>query len=219
MSTEMSPIRAVLFDLDGTLIDSIRLILDSYHHTFAVFGLPPRSDDEWLSGVGTPLAAQFSAWAGDEEALSSMIAAYRSYNLAHHDERVRPYPDAALAVKTLRRAGIRVGVVTSKNRSGTRRGLALAGIEDEIEVMVCVDDVTNGKPHREPVDKALTLLGVEAREAIFVGDSVHDMQAGRAAEVRTGAALWGPFERSHLEGSAPDHWFSGPMDVVRLVLG
>ena len=59
----MSTIQTFLFDLDGTLIDSIRLILDSYHHTLAAHGLPPRTDEDWLRGVGTPLNVQFAEWA------------------------------------------------------------------------------------------------------------------------------------------------------------
>ena len=73
----MLPVRTVLFDLDGTLIDSIRHILDSFHHTFALFGLPARSDDDWLRGVGTPLSVQFDGWTSGEVTVDAMIAAYR----------------------------------------------------------------------------------------------------------------------------------------------
>jgi pyrophosphatase PpaX len=72
--SRMPPIRTVLFDLDGTLIDSVRLILDSYHHTLAAHGLPPRTDEEWLRGVGTPLTAQFAEWSGDRAKLEALIA-------------------------------------------------------------------------------------------------------------------------------------------------
>ena len=65
IDSAMPKLRTVLFDLDGTLIDSVRLILDSYHHTLAAHGLPPRSDEEWLQGVGTPLTAQFGEWQDD----------------------------------------------------------------------------------------------------------------------------------------------------------
>ena len=61
IDSAMHKLRTVLFDLDGTLIDSVRLILDSYHHTLAAHGLPPRSDEEWLEGVGTPLTVQFAS--------------------------------------------------------------------------------------------------------------------------------------------------------------
>jgi hypothetical protein len=87
----MPNLSTVLFDLDGTLIDSVRLILDSYHHTLAAHGIPPRTDDEWLRGVGTPLTVQFAPWK-DHPGIEAMIATYRDYNLAHHDSCVTPYP-------------------------------------------------------------------------------------------------------------------------------
>src|SRR6185436_429169 len=122
-------------------------------------------------------------------------------------------------VLTLIEAGVELAVVTSKNRPGTLRGLRAAGLADVIEALVCSEDVENAKPHREPVDRALALLGADPEATLFVGDSLHDMHAGRAAAVRTGAALWGPFRRADLEERQPSHWLSAPEDVVRLALG
>ena len=70
-----------------------------------------------------------------------------------------------------------------------------------MDVLVCADEVTNPKPHPEPVEKAVTLLGADPGTTVYVGDSIHDMMSGRAAGVRTAAALWGPFGRAHLEGA------------------
>src|ERR671917_616625 len=161
-------IRTVLFDLDGTLIHSVGLILDSYHHTLAQHGLPARTDSEWLKGVGTPLAIQ-------------------------------------------------TGLVTSKNRYGALRGLKLVGLAALMDVLVCADEVTNPKPHPEPVEKAVSLLGADPATTLYVGDSVHDMHSGRAAGVLTAAALWGPFQRSHLEQARPDYWLGKPSDLVQLI--
>jgi pyrophosphatase PpaX len=213
----MSDIRAVLFDLDGTLIDSVRLILDSYHHTLASHGLPARSDEEWLRGVGTPLTAQFAEWQDDQGTLEAMIATYREYNLKHHDRMVTVYPGVVDAVRAIREAGVRTGLVTSKNRKGALRGLTLARLEAMMDVMVCADEVTNPKPHPEPVEKAVALLGADPATTVYAGDSIHDMLSGRAAGVRTAAVLWGPFGRSHLEGAKPDYWVETPGELVGLV--
>jgi pyrophosphatase PpaX len=215
----MLPIRTVLFDLDGTLIDSVRLILDSYHHTLASHGLPPRTDEEWLEGVGTPLVAQFAAWRDDLETLEALIATYREYNLRHHDRMVTVYPGVVDVVKSLKDEGMATGLVTSKNRSGALRGLALAKLEALMDVLVCADEVDNPKPHPEPVEKAVRLLGADLKTTIYVGDSIHDMRSGRAAGVRTAAVLWGPFGRSHLEGAEPDYWLDLPDDLLQLVRG
>ncbi|MGH7525206.1 MAG: HAD-IA family hydrolase [Gemmatimonadales bacterium] len=213
----MPPIRTVLFDLDGTLIDSVRLILDSYHHTLAAHGLPPRTDEEWLRGVGTPLWVQFADWKDDRGTLEALIETYREYNLRHHDRMVTVYPGVVDAVAELKKAGIATGLVTSKNRSGAVRGLTLAKLEAMMDVLVCADEVTNPKPHPEPVEKAVALLGADPATTVYVGDSIHDMQSGRAAGVQTAAVLWGPFGRSHLEGASPDYWIERPEELVRLV--
>ena len=213
----MPRLTTVLFDLDGTLIDSVRLILDSYHHTLACHGQEPRPDNFWLAGLGTPLRVQFRQWAEDPARLEAMIGTYREYNLTHHDTRVTAYPGVVEMVRAIRRKGYRTGLVTSKNTPGALRGLRLIGIEEEIELIIGADDVENPKPHPEPVTLALARLGVAASSAVYVGDSIHDMESGRAAGVETAAVLWGPFGRAHLEGTAPDHWLETPADLLRLL--
>jgi pyrophosphatase PpaX len=214
----MPRLQTALFDLDGTLIDSVRLILDSYRHTLEQHGLPARTDEDWLKGVGTPLQVQFADWQEHPEKLEAMIATYREYNLKHHDRMVTVYPGVVEAVREIKAAGIQTGLVTSKNRQGALRGLKLVGLEALMDVLVCADEVTNPKPHPEPVEKAVELLGADPRTTVYVGDSVHDMHSGRAAGVRTAAALWGPFGRDYLEGTKPDYWLETPADLVRLLV-
>lgn len=207
----------VLFDLDGTLINSVRLILDSYHHAMRALGLPPRADEEWLRGLGTPLRVQFAEYEDGTGRMERLIAAYREYNLAHHDAAITVYDGVVPVVRALGGAGRRLALVTSKNRAGAERGLRLAGLDALFGVIVGADDVAQPKPHPEPVLRALDQLGARAGEAIFVGDSVHDMHAGRAAGVATAAVLWGPFDRATLAPSAPDHWLAQPADLLALL--
>jgi len=213
----MAELTTVLFDLDGTLIDSIRLILDSYHHTLKIHQLPARSDAHWLAGLGTPLLVQFQDWCDDPVRLDAMVATYREYNLSHHDAMVTAYPGAVAMVQSIRRAGLRTGLVTSKNRSGALRGLRHVGLEDAMDVIVGADEVERPKPHPEPIQLALRRLGEAPDRAIYVGDSIHDMVSGRAAGVSTGAVLWGPFDRQHLACTAPDHWLARPEDLLALL--
>jgi pyrophosphatase PpaX len=211
------PFSTVLFDLDGTLIDSVRLILDSYHHTLASHGLEARHDDFWLAGLGTPLRVQFKPWADDPVQMEAMIATYREYNLTHHDGMVSAYPGVIAMVRAIRGAGLRTGLVTSKNKPGAERGLRLVGLMQDMELIIGADDVVNPKPHPEPIEEALRRLGQPAAAAIYVGDSVHDMESGRAAGVTTAAALWGPFGREHLEHTTPDHWLQRPGDLLEVL--
>mgnify|MGYP001222820266 FL=1 len=205
-----------LFDLDGTLIDSIELILRSYRHTMRTHrGVEP-PDEVWMEGLGTPLWVQFRHWTEDETEIRAMVDTYRTYNLAHHDALVRPYDGVVAEVRRLLAEGKVLGLVTSKMRGGALRGLRLAGIEDAFTVVVGSDDVTNPKPHPEPVRIALERLERTPDEAVFIGDSRHDLECGRAAGVATAAVLWRPFDRAHLQDLEPDYWLEQPRDLAQL---
>ena len=205
-----------LFDLDGTLIDSVDLILRSYRHTMRRHRGHEPSDDVWMQGLGTPLWVQFRQFSDDPTEIEAVVATYREYNLAHHDELVRPYDGVVEAVRSLRSDGWTLGLVTSKMRSGAVRGLRIAGLEDAFQVIVGSDEVTHPKPHPEPVLVALERLAAPPQSAVFIGDSRHDLECGRAAGVKTAAVLWGPFDRSDLEDLAPDYWLERPADLARL---
>lgn len=213
----MNQIGTVLFDLDGTLIDSIELILASYRHTMRAHGFGEVPDAEWMRGVGTPLRVQLSRWAESPEAMDALVATYREYNLSNHDRMVTAFPGVREIVTGIRARGLRTGVVTSKNREGTLRGLTLAGLAEAIEILVCADDVEHPKPHPEPVERAVAALGADPRATIFVGDSIHDLVSGRAAGVLTGAVLWGPFTREQLAPAEPDYWLAEPSDLKTLL--
>lgn len=208
--------KTYLFDLDGTLLDSIDLILQSFHHTARVHARPARSDAYWLTGVGTPLRVQLSKMASSEEELAVMLDTYRDYNLEHHDAMAKPYPGIIEVVKKLHRDDAKLALVTSKLSHGANRGLQLLGLEDEFPIRICADDVIQGKPHPEPVFKALAALGASPAEAVFIGDSDHDIEAGRRAGVETAAVSWGPFARETLQAAGPNHWIETPEQLLDL---
>jgi pyrophosphatase PpaX len=201
----MARFDAVLFDLDGTLLDSVALILASYRHTLAHHAIAPiMSDAAILEGLGTPLEAQLARWVDDPDRIAAMIETYRTHNMAIHDSMVRPYPGVCALVRELEANDIALAVVTSKRSDGTRRGLRAIGLEDVFDVLVCADHVERHKPHPEPVHRAIAELGVRRERTVFVGDSTHDVIAGRAAGVHTAAVLWGPFARAALENAGAD---------------
>jgi len=208
--------RTYLFDLDGTLLDSIDLILTSFHHTSRIHLGRELTDEYWLAGVGTPLRTALSKVAGSDEETDAMLATYRDFNLEHHDAMAKAYPGVADVVRRLHRDGAKLALVTSKLSIGANRGLRLLELEEEFPVRICADDVVNGKPHPEPVLKALAALEAPASSAVFIGDSEHDMAAGRGAGVDTVAVTWGPFPRATLEAQAPTHWIDTPEQLLGL---
>jgi pyrophosphatase PpaX len=214
MSTQ--PLTTFLFDLDGTLLDSTELILASYRHTLRIHRGEVPPDEVWIEGLGTPLRVQVRRFTDDLAEIDAMVATYRDYNLAHHDAMVSAFPGIAEAVGRLKDRGMKLGIVTSKNRSSTIRGLACGGMEDCFEVLVTADDVDSPKPDPQPVVLALRQLDAEASEAVFVGDSPHDLAAGKAAGVATAAVLWSPFSRAQLAIHRPDHWIEDPAQLIAI---
>ncbi|UCF21069.1 MAG: HAD-IA family hydrolase [Gemmatimonadota bacterium] len=208
------PYFGILFDLDGTLVDSLELILSSYRHTMAehVGRVPP--DDAWLRTMGMPLRVQLRSFADSPAQLEAMFRTYVAHNAAHHDRLVREFPGMTAAVTALRNAGFRLGVVTSKIRDHARRELRSCGLDGLFTSLVSADDVTEPKPHPQPVIKGLESLDLDPADALFVGDSLYDLQAGRAAGVRTAAALWGPFDRDRLAEGTPDYWLEDISELL-----
>jgi pyrophosphatase PpaX len=209
--------RAVLYDFDGTLADSTELIMRCFRHTMThhLGACPP--DEDWLSGFGTPLEGQIRRFARSDAEAAAMVETYRTHQDAHHDVLLRPFPRALETVAELARRGHPMAIVTSKHRRSTLAGLDLCGIAGYFDVVVTPEDVSRAKPDPEPVLLALRRLGVAAHEAVFVGDSPHDVAAGRAAGTRTAAAAWGPFPRAVLERERPDAFLERQEDVFGLL--
>jgi pyrophosphatase PpaX len=221
----MNACAAVLFDLDGTLIDTTDLILASCRHTFErhlLGGCPPRAALIATFGRSLPeslLELAEAEGVPDPQAFAGqMLDTYRAHNAEHHDVLIRPFAGVERMLAALRASRLPLGVVTSKREGTARRGLARYGLGSYFTVGVFHDDTAHHKPHPEPLLEAARRMGVPPPDTIYVGDSVHDVAAGRAAGMRTVAVTWGPFEREDLLATGPDHVADRPADVVAIVL-
>ena len=211
----VSPRRpTILFDLDGTLIDSIELILNSARYAFEKLEREYPSDSVWTAGIGIPLFIMFGRYARDDADKAALIGAYREYQLANHDRLIRCYDDVLSTVAMLSRRGHELGIVTSKSEALAMRGLAHVGLARYMDTIVGCDSSVRHKPDPEPVRIALHRLECPPENAIYVGDSVHDILAGNAAGVTTLAATWGAFKRSDLEPGQPDDYLESITDLV-----
>ncbi len=208
-------LKYILLDLDGTLLDTTELILESYRYTFRTYLGHAVPDEEVLSGFGTPLYQQLGRFVS--EGIEEMMATYRTFNLAHHDRMVSVFPGVRETLSELADRGIKMAIVTSKTRYASQVGLDLFGLSPFISFMVCVEDTERHKPDSQPVLKALDLLGASPEEALFVGDSPHDMTAGHAAGVKTAAALWGPFAKDVVLASSPDFTLNSFPDLLPIL--
>jgi pyrophosphatase PpaX len=196
---------ALLFDLDGTLVDSIELILGSARHAFIGFAGHIPTDDEWRAGIGRPLQAVLLEYTtGDQAEADRLLERYREYQLEHHDRLLHAYDGVVDTLRTLRAAGHPLAIVTSKSDWLAQRALDFVGIGDLFGALVGCDSCVNHKPHPEPVERALAMLGEATSNALFVGDSPHDIHSGLAAGVYTVGATWGAFSRTEMVASGAD---------------
>ena len=201
----MPSLEAVLFDFDGTLVDTMELIHQSMRHaTSSVLGRE-MAREELMANVGQPLPAQMEVF--DPEKVVALLEAYRLYNEEHHERLIREYPDVAASLARLKEAGLRLGVVTSKRRHSVEMALnSFPGLRDVTDVFVTMEDTTEHKPRPEPLLKGLKMLGdVPPEKAAYVGDAPFDVAAARAAGTMSVAVSWGAFTEGALRESEPDH--------------
>lgn len=207
---------AVLFDLDGTLIDSIGLLLASVKHAFEGRALAP-TEAEWIAGIGTPLARQLEPYAASSDDVELLVSRYREFQHEAHDRMTRVYDGVTETLEQLKAEGHPMGIVTSKGNNMMFKSLRYTNIEHFMESMIGCDSCSVHKPDPFPVRMALGELGYEPGEAVFIGDSPHDISAGNAAGVTTIAALWGPFTSPMLEPYKPKHFLEDIRGLIPLV--
>ena len=197
------PYRVVLCDLDGTLADTVPLIIASHRHAVREVLGRDLHDDVLRSGIGTPLLTQMRAF--DDARAEELVRVYRTFNHAAHDEYVRGFDDAIAVVETARERGAATGIVTSKSRDAVELAFRVVpALRPLAEALVTAEVTEVHKPNGEPLLAALGMLGAGSEGACYVGDAPADLQAARAAGVDAIAVTWGAFSRDELAEHAPD---------------
>ena len=154
-------IRGILFDLDGTLIDTIDLIIQAFEHSFAVCLNKKMPRAELVKYFGLPLRSAMENYV-DKNQVETLCAVYREFNLKYHDELIKPFPGVKETLSVLQQRGIKMAVVTSKKVPMAKRGLQCMGLETYIEAVIGCDICQHHKPHPEPMEKALSALKLKA---------------------------------------------------------
>jgi pyrophosphatase PpaX len=195
------PIRAVLFDVDGTLLDTREFILRAFEHAFDIHGLPRLPRDEMSLHVGRELELIYTELGGPEMR-DRLVEAHRSFQ-ARNLPLARPFAGAVEVLKSLAAQGVRVAAVTSRSRRTSDRSLEVTGLAQHLEVVISAEDTEDLKPHPAPLLKALRLLGHEGEGVVMVGDTPSDIEAGRGIGALTVAATYGFHGREVLRAN-PD---------------
>jgi len=199
----MSHLKAIIFDLDGTLVDSARDLQDATNALLAEEGLRPISLDETKSMIGDGAAKLVEraviATGGDVTRLSEFVARFLTIYQANASRHTEAYPGVADTLAGLRRLGLSLAVVTNKPYAATMDILEALGLRGYFAAVIGGDTLPERKPHPAPILMALGELGVTPQAALMIGDNYHDVQAARAAGVRAFAVTYGYSHKPHAE--------------------
>lgn len=206
-------INTILFDLDGTVIDTNELITHSFEYTFDKYGYT-FSHEEILSFNGPPLIDTFTK-VNPQKAME-MLTTYREHNMKYHDKYVKVFPNVVETLEELKKRNKKLAIVTAKMRDGAIYGLEITGLKSYFDVIITIDDVTHPKPHPEPVIKAINELGSKPESSIMIGDNYHDIEAGKNAGIKTVGVGWSIKGREFLQSLNPTYMIDDMKELLSI---
>ena len=209
-------LRAVVFDVDGTLIDSTDAIVECFLRTFRDLAVPAPARDIIIHGISRPVEDQFRDLTDRDP--DECAAIFRTHFVEIGCGMTVLLPRVAVGLKRLTAAGLRLGIATSRSRESTEMLLEHLSVLQHFDCCIGPGQVTHPKPHPEPVLKALEMLDTATGQACFVGDTKYDVNAAHAAGVRSIAVATGYASRSELLKLRPDAVFDGIEAAIDYIL-
>lgn len=207
--------RAIVFDLDGTLVDSLPDIVGSFQDAFTELGLTPPEAEAVRVRVGLPLEVMYADFA-PRERIAGLVDAYRRIYPQRFTRTSRPFPGVLEVLAELRGHGFRLAVATTKRSDMATRFVAAMGLTEALDHVQGTDGFPH-KPAPDVVHRALAAL--DADGTWMVGDTTHDVGAGKAAGLATFAVTWGTHDAEALAQAAPDRLEPDLATLVEAVLG
>ncbi|WP_089800983.1 pyrophosphatase PpaX [Halolactibacillus alkaliphilus] len=208
-------INTLLFDLDGTLIDTNELIIASFTHTLKKHTGRDYSKEEILPFIGPPLIDSLTSV--DPSQAEAMMETYRSHNISAHGTYVKAYPTVVETIKKLHELNFNLAIVTTKMTDTAKLGLEMTGLAPYFDVVIGLNEVEHAKPHPEPVLKALDALGQTPMHALMIGDNSHDIEAGQNAGTKTAGVGWAIKGRDFLADFKPDYMLEELKDLLTIL--
>ena len=186
----MAKFSAVLFDFDGTLVETHDYILGAYNHALTSNG-KPAVDMAFLSKwAGVPLEGVFRGIGFSEKEVESVTQSFYEFQKANL-QLVKAFPESKAVLQELEKRGIKVGIVTARKTRSTKMMLTHTGLGEFVKELIAPDNFSKNKPEPEPFLECARLLGVTAKECLVVGDGCADIKGGRAAGMKTALAGYG----------------------------
>lgn len=207
------PFDCVLFDMDGTLIDTIPFIVETFQHVFDCHHITDVTEAHILAGIGTPLEAYLGQF--KQADLQTLIDTYVGFNERWLDQAIAIFLGVPDMLTQLRALNIPVGVVTSKRSISALKTLEVFALDQWFDIVVVKEDTKRHKPHPEPLHFAMRQLGFsDPARVLYVGDSVHDILSANAAGCPGCAVAWSRMPHADLLDVAPLYWANTPQEIV-----
>ncbi|MFJ8263424.1 pyrophosphatase PpaX [Rummeliibacillus sp. NPDC094406] len=208
-------IKGLLFDFDGTLLDTNELIIQTFFHVLEPEFPGKFTRDDMIPFIGPSLMESFSTI--DSMRAEEWVRQYHRWNDEHHDELAKEFEGVKSTLFVLREKGIRLAIVSTKGLDSLSKGIRLLGIEDLFEVVVSMDDVKHVKPDPEPILLALKKMHLEKDDVLMIGDNSHDIVGGQNAGVRTAGVAWSMKGEEFLMQFKPDYMLHRMSDLITIV--
>ncbi|RKD21815.1 hypothetical protein BEP19_14470 [Ammoniphilus oxalaticus] len=208
----------VLFDLDGTLIDTNELIITTFLHVLGIHLPGQYTRDDIISHMGQTLAEQMGRYGG-EELRDTLIEAYRDYNLKIHDEYVKEFERVNDTLEQLQSLGVTMGIVTTKQRKTAEMGAKLFGIDQYMNAFVAFESTKKHKPNPDPVLKGIELTAADPQTTIMIGDSQYDIQAAQEAGIDSAGVAWSMKGPDFLKQFNPTYILNDMADLIPIIKG
>lgn len=209
-------IAALLFDFDGTLMDTNELIIQTFEHVLGKHYPGQYDREKILPFMGPTLQETFDSI--DPEKAAELIKEYRAWNEEMHDGLVHEFDGVSETLKALKARGLKIAIVSTKQSPMVKRGVKLLDVDKALfDVIIGLDHVTHAKPNPESILLALEQLGVSKDEALMIGDNYHDILGGKNAGVRTAGVAWTIKGEAYLQSFNPDYMLQHITDLLALV--
>ncbi len=210
----LNNINTVLFDVDGTLLNTTEFIFQSYENTFRKFNLPRISRGEIANLMGKPLEECYK-YLAPSFPLKILCKTHLTFQLENL-QLIAPYVNTKSTLQNLKKNHIRIGAVTTRSNLTSIKSLQITGIHSFFDVVISGDDVKYHKPHSEPLLKALGILKAEKGKAVMVGDTESDILAGKNAGVLTIGVTYG-FHKEKIVDANPDFTLNDVSEILQLL--
>ena len=210
----MKGINTILFDLDGTLLDTDEFIIQATEHALSSLSYPVPDRLTIRKTMGNPFPNYYFILAGESADAGRLVEMHREFQYANYNL-VKPFPNTLETLSKLKEKGYKLGIVTARSEKTSYQTLKDSGIYHLFDGIISWEDVEKHKPDPDPVLKALKLLNALPSEAVMVGDSHFDIEAGFNAGTKTVRVTYG-FHTDNLNNPKPDFIISDIKDLLKL---